>query len=117
MKKALRNILLAGVLLSLMTGYVFAQTYPVVPLDSVNFIPADSLRVADSLLAAGATPRASLTNGFYLGDTITVTRSAHYGHSSDPQCRCSFFILYTKSRQRRLGWNGCLYFMILLPQF
>ncbi len=67
MKKALLLILL-------MTGYTFAQsTYPVVPLDSVNYIPLDSLKVADSLLANGGTLRASLTNGRYLGDTITVT--------------------------------------------
>ena len=56
----------------LITEIAFAQTYPVVPLDSVNYIPADSLRIADSLLANGGTLRASLTNGNYLGDTITV---------------------------------------------
>ncbi|MGO9480855.1 MAG: T9SS type A sorting domain-containing protein [Candidatus Kryptoniota bacterium] len=67
MKKAL-------LLLLLMTGYAFAQkSYPIVPLDSVNFIPMDSLKIADSLLANGGTLRASLTNGNYLGDTITVT--------------------------------------------
>ncbi|MCL5021379.1 MAG: T9SS type A sorting domain-containing protein [Bacteroidetes bacterium] len=60
-------------LLLLVTGYVMAQNYPVVPLDSVNFIPMDSLKIADSLFAAGVTPRASLTNGNYLGDTITIT--------------------------------------------
>ncbi len=60
-------------LLLMMTGYIFAQSYPVVPLDSVNYIPMDSLVIADSMLAAGVTPRASLTNGNYLGDTITVT--------------------------------------------
>lgn len=63
MRKALLFVLL-------MTGYVFAQSYPVVPLDSVNFIPMDSLTIADSL---GISGRASLTNGNYLGDTITVT--------------------------------------------
>lgn len=52
-----------------MTGYVFAQSYPVVPLDSVNYIPMDSLNIADSLQGGNA----SLTNGNYLGDTITVT--------------------------------------------
>jgi len=40
-------------LLLAFAGIAFAQTYPEVPLDSVNFIPADSLRVADSLRAAG----------------------------------------------------------------
>lgn len=74
MRKALLKIHFAGLLVLLTSGYVFAQSsYPVVPLDSVNFIPADSIKVADSLLAAGKTPRASLTNGKYLGDTITVT--------------------------------------------
>jgi len=71
MKKTLPKILFAGFLI--MSEYVFAQSYRVVPLDSVNFIPADSIRIADSLLAAGKVPRASLTNGRYLGDTITVT--------------------------------------------
>ncbi|MFZ1080307.1 MAG: T9SS type A sorting domain-containing protein [Candidatus Kryptoniota bacterium] len=67
MRKALLLILL-------MTGYSFAQSkYPVVPLDSVNFIPNDSLTIADSLLVNGGTLRASLTNGRYLNDTITVT--------------------------------------------
>jgi len=56
-----------------MVGYVFAQSYGVVPLDSVNYSPPDSLKVADSLFANGGTLRASLTNGNYLGDTITVT--------------------------------------------
>ncbi len=73
MRKTLHNVLSMGLFLLLMTGYVFAQTYPVVPLDSVNFIPADSLRIADSLLVHGGTLRASLTNSAYLGDTITVT--------------------------------------------
>ncbi len=63
-----------GLFLLLGSGQVFAQkSYPVVPLDSVNFIPTDSLKIADSLLAAGVTPRAGLTNGKYLNDTITVT--------------------------------------------
>lgn len=61
----------ASLLFLLTVGYAFAQsTYPVVPLDSVNFIPMDSLTIADSL---GTSGRASLTNGFYLNDTITVT--------------------------------------------
>jgi hypothetical protein len=66
MRKTLLLVLLTA-------GYVFAQSYPIVPLDSVNFVPMDSLKIADSLLATGVTPRASLTNGNYLGDTITVT--------------------------------------------
>ena len=73
MKKNLPKILFAGFLLLLSTVPVFAQSYRVVPLDSVNFIPVDSLKVADSLLANSGTLRASLTNGRYLGDTITVT--------------------------------------------
>ncbi len=60
-------------LVMLFAGFAFAQTYQEVSLDSVNFIPADSLRVADSIRATGATPRASLTDSRYLGDTITVT--------------------------------------------
>ena len=60
-------------LLLVCAGLAFAQNYPEVSLDSVNFIPADSLRVADSLRAAGGALRASLTDGRYLGDTITVT--------------------------------------------
>lgn len=60
-------------LLLMCAGLAFAQNYPEVSLDSVNFIPADSLRVADSLRAAGGALRASLTDGRYLGDTITVT--------------------------------------------
>jgi hypothetical protein len=73
MRKALLKIQLAGLIILLTSGYVFSQgAYPVVPLDSVNFIPADSLRIADSLLALGKTPTASLTNSKYLGDTITV---------------------------------------------
>ncbi len=73
MKRTFRDAVYAGLFLLLMTAGAFAQTYPIVPLDSVNFIPPDSLRIADSLLVHGGTLRASLTNGFYLGDTITVT--------------------------------------------
>jgi hypothetical protein len=73
-RRALLKIQLAGLLVLLASSCIFAQgSYPVVPLDSVNYIPPDSLRIADSLLAAGQTLRASLTNGNYLGDTITVT--------------------------------------------
>ena len=47
-------------------------------LYQVNFLPADSVRIADSLAAAlgltsTVTSRHSLTDGFYLGDTVTVT--------------------------------------------
>ena len=60
-------------LVLLFAGFAAAQTYPEVSLDSMNFIPADSLRAADSLQAAGAALRASLTDSRYLNDTITVT--------------------------------------------
>ncbi|HUI31405.1 MAG TPA: T9SS type A sorting domain-containing protein [Candidatus Acidoferrales bacterium] len=71
-RKSLLHIPIMGLILLLISGRVFAQApgYPVVPLDSVNFIPADSLKIADSL---GTTGRSSLTNSKYLGDTITVS--------------------------------------------
>lgn len=57
-------------ILLLGAGMAFAQTYPEKSLFDLNFIPMDSLRIADSL---GVTGRSSLTNSQYLGDTVTVT--------------------------------------------
>ncbi|HEY9167631.1 MAG TPA: T9SS type A sorting domain-containing protein [Candidatus Kryptonia bacterium] len=73
MKKGLLNFPVIGLLFLLTAGSAFSQNYRVVPLDSVNLIPMDSLRVADSLLTNGGSLRASLTDGFFLHDTITVT--------------------------------------------
>ena len=72
MRKTLQKISFMGLLLMIVTHNAFAQApgYPAVPLDSVNYVPMDSLIIADSLGTGG---RASLTNGLYLGDTITVT--------------------------------------------
>ncbi len=82
MKKALVVLLLAF-------GYAFAQNVQTpqssavnaggakkaarmdtLSLYQVNYIPMDSLKIADSLGTGG---RSSLTNSPYLGDTITVT--------------------------------------------
>ncbi len=60
------------VLLILLLGVssVFAQTYPEKSLYDLNFIPMDSLVIADS---SGVNGRSSLTDTQYLNDTVTVT--------------------------------------------
>ncbi len=79
MKKALLVVLLTA-------GFAFAQTpqaaalndgggknvakWDTLSLYQVNYIPPDSLKIADSL---GVSGRASLTDSPYLKDTITVT--------------------------------------------
>lgn len=63
MKKVLSILLIC-------TGFAFAQTYPEKTLYNLNFVPMDSLALADS---AGVNGRSSLTDSPYLGDTVTVT--------------------------------------------
>ncbi len=57
-------------ILFFLTGLATAQTYQELSLFNVNFIPMDSLIIAEGF---GTSGRGSLTNSKYLNDTITVT--------------------------------------------
>ncbi len=63
MKKALMLLLFTA-------GFAFAQTYPEMKIQDIDYIHPDSLVIADSL---GMTGRGTLTNPGHYGDTVTVT--------------------------------------------